>query len=98
MTRLLIATTNRDKLREIHSVLQGAAVELLTLADLQSIDEPDETGATFADNARLKVLHYTHAAARPISDPSLLIGLVSAAVLAVLGLAIANRTFQRESA
>lgn len=72
-TRLLIATTNRDKLREIHSVLQGAAVELLTLVDLSPIDEPDETGATFADNARLKVLHYAHAAVRQFSDPSLLI-------------------------
>ena len=31
-------------------------------------------------------------------DQSLLIGLISAALLAVVGLAIANRTFQRESA
>jgi ABC-2 type transport system permease protein len=33
-----------------------------------------------------------------LGDPSLVIGLVSAALLAVLGLAVANRVFQRESA
>jgi len=71
--RLLIATTNRDKLREIHSVLRGAPVELMTLADLPPIAEPDETGATFAENARLKALHYAAAAAHSINDPSLLI-------------------------
>ena len=70
--RLLIATTNRDKLREIHTVLSGTSVELLTLADLPPVDEPDETGATFADNARLKALHYAAAATRSIHDPSLL--------------------------
>lgn len=31
-------------------------------------------------------------------NSSLLVGLVSAAVLAIVGLAVANRTFQRESA
>ena len=71
MTRLLIATTNRDKLREIHTVLAGTPVELLTLADLPPVEEPDETGTTFAENARLKALHYAKAALS-LHDPSLL--------------------------
>ena len=70
--RLLIATTNRDKLREIQSILAGLQVELLTLADLPAADEPEETGATFAENARLKAVHYAEAAARVIKDPELL--------------------------
>jgi len=70
-TRLLIATTNRDKLREIHTVLAGTPVEILTLSDLSAIEEPDETGATFAENARLKALHYA-TAALSLNDPSLL--------------------------
>ena len=70
--RLLIATTNRDKLREIQSILTGLQVELLTLADLPAAAEPDETGTTFAENARLKALHYANAAARVIKDPELL--------------------------
>jgi XTP/dITP diphosphohydrolase len=70
--RLLIATTNRDKMREIHAVLDRAPLELITLADLPPIVEPDETGTTFAENARLKALHYARAAALSVNDPSLL--------------------------
>jgi non-canonical purine NTP pyrophosphatase (RdgB/HAM1 family) len=33
-------------------------VELTTLRDLDPIDEPEETGATFEENARLKALYY----------------------------------------
>ncbi len=56
--RLLVATTNTGKLREIRSLLGGSAVELITLRDLDPIEEPEETGATFEDNARLKALYY----------------------------------------
>ena len=56
--RLLVATTNPDKLREIRSLLADVPVDLLTLRDLAPIEEPEETGATFADNARLKARYY----------------------------------------
>jgi XTP/dITP diphosphohydrolase len=56
--RLLVATTNPGKLREIRSILAGSPVELITLRDLDPIEEPEETGATFEDNARLKALYY----------------------------------------
>ncbi len=56
--RLLIATTNTNKLREIRPLLAGIACELLTLADLGPIPEPEETGRTFWENARLKALAY----------------------------------------
>jgi XTP/dITP diphosphohydrolase len=59
--RLLVATTNRNKLREIRSLLSGVNLDLLTLHDLAPIDEPEETGATFAENARLKAHHYAAA-------------------------------------
>lgn len=57
MTPLLIATTNPGKIREIRHLLNGHA-ELSTLADLPPIPEPEETGATFADNAALKARYY----------------------------------------
>jgi XTP/dITP diphosphohydrolase len=57
--RLLVATTNTGKLREIRSLLVGVDVELVTLRDLPAIDEPEETGLTFEDNARLKALYYS---------------------------------------
>ncbi len=56
--RLLIATTNSNKLREIRPLFAGVPVELVTLADLDPIQEPEESGATFWENARLKALGY----------------------------------------
>jgi XTP/dITP diphosphohydrolase len=58
MRTLLIATTNPGKIREIRGILAGAPVELVTL-DALHVDEPEETGVTFAENARLKALHYS---------------------------------------
>jgi XTP/dITP diphosphohydrolase len=59
--RLLVATTNRDKFREIRPILQGAPVQLVTLDDVPGIPAPDETGRTFAENAQLKALYYAEA-------------------------------------
>ena len=58
---LLIATTNPGKLKEIAAILAGVPVTLLTLNDREPIAEPEETGATFADNARLKARYYSGA-------------------------------------
>jgi XTP/dITP diphosphohydrolase len=55
---LLIATSNPNKLREIRGLLANAAVTLHSLAELPPVVEPDETGATFGDNARLKARYY----------------------------------------
>ena len=59
MTKLLIATTNAGKVREITGILEGVPIELVTLNDRDSIAEPEETGATFAENARLKARYYS---------------------------------------
>jgi XTP/dITP diphosphohydrolase len=69
MTRLLVATTNPGKLREIRELLAGTPVALFGLADLPSIDEPEETGRTFEENARLKALYYDARAPRTSPDP-----------------------------
>ena len=58
MRQLLLATTNPGKVREIRGALEGVPVQLLTLADIPSVTEPEETGATFAENARLKAEYY----------------------------------------
>src|SRR5258705_13117195 len=60
---LLIATTNPGKLREIEKMLPS--IRLVTLADWPSIEPPEETGATFAENARLKALYYAAATGLP---------------------------------
>ena len=71
MTRLLVATTNTGKLREIAGILEGVRVELLTLVDVPAVAEPEETGRTFAENARQKALYYAAATGRPaVADDS----------------------------
>jgi XTP/dITP diphosphohydrolase len=62
---LLIATTNPGKMAEIRLALQGLPLRLLTLADLPPMPEPEETGATFAENARIKALAYAAASGLP---------------------------------
>ena len=58
MTTLLIATTNRGKLREVATLLAGVAYDLVTLAAWPDVRAPEETGATFDQNARAKALYY----------------------------------------
>lgn len=69
--RLLVATTNIGKLREIRSLLAEIPVEIVTLRDLPPIEEPEETGLTFAENARLKALYYSaHAGITTVAEDS----------------------------
>jgi XTP/dITP diphosphohydrolase len=70
-TPLLIATTNPGKLREILEILDGVPFELRTLSGFPGIAEPEETGATFAANARLKALYYAEQSGLPaVADDS----------------------------
>lgn len=55
---LLFATTNPDKVREVRHALRAMPYEILTLGDVGSTPEPEETGATYWENARIKALAY----------------------------------------
>ena len=57
--RLLVASTNPGKIREIAPLLKGVSIQ--TLADFPAVAPPVETGSTFAENARLKALYYAAA-------------------------------------
>jgi len=62
--RLLIATKNRGKVVEIRALMGLALqknVEVTTLSDLPDVEQPLEDGKTFAENARIKALHYARA-------------------------------------
>jgi XTP/dITP diphosphohydrolase len=58
LARLVVATTNQNKAREIRSLLAGVPLEIVTLARWPDASIPDESGATFEENARAKVRHY----------------------------------------
>lgn len=49
----MVATHNRGKAEEIHQLLRAFDVTVASAADL-GLSAPEETGATFEDNARLK--------------------------------------------
>ena len=68
--RLVIASHNPGKVREIGELLEGKASDLISAGEL-SIDEPEETGLTFEANAILKALHSAHASGLPaLADDS----------------------------
>lgn len=56
--RLLIATTNRGKLREFEDLTNGSEIEFCTPADVGLDIDVKETGATFAENAAIKAAEY----------------------------------------
>jgi XTP/dITP diphosphohydrolase len=55
---LLIGTTNANKIREIRPLLHDIPYDLITLRDIAPMPEPEETGSTFWENARIKALAY----------------------------------------
>jgi XTP/dITP diphosphohydrolase len=59
MTVLVLATSNRNKVREIRALLPD--VPLATLDAWPDVTPPDETGHAFDENARQKALYYAAA-------------------------------------
>ncbi len=52
--RILLATQNLGKVKELQELLTGEELEVISLADLEDWEEIEETGSTFAENAALK--------------------------------------------
>lgn len=55
--KLLVATSNAGKAREIFGALQQIPVQLVSLSSL-NLGQVEERGATLAENAAQKALHY----------------------------------------
>ena len=60
--RLLIATSNSGKLRELRALLAAQPFDLLSLADIPEIETVEETGSTLIENASLKAAGYARQA------------------------------------
>ena len=68
--RLVIASHNAGKVREIRELLAPHGIEPVSAADLD-LPEPAETGSTFAENATIKALASAHGANLPaLADDS----------------------------
>lgn len=70
--RILFATSNPHKLEEVRAILAPTSCEIIGLAAInQPPEEPEETGSTFAANARLKAIYYAKALNQPcLADDS----------------------------
>jgi XTP/dITP diphosphohydrolase len=69
-TRLVVASHNPGKVREILDLVAPHGLSVVSAAEL-GLPEPEETGATFADNARIKAQAAAQGANLPaLSDDS----------------------------
>jgi XTP/dITP diphosphohydrolase len=70
VTRVVLASGNTGKLRELEALLAPLAIELIAQGAL-GIGAPPETGATFLENALLKARHAArHARLPALADDS----------------------------
>ncbi len=68
--KLVVASHNKGKIREIEDLLQPFGVDVVSALEL-GLPEPEETGQTFAENAALKAEAATRATGLPsLSDDS----------------------------
>ncbi len=69
--KLVAATRNRGKLKEIKEILDGTGIELLSLDEFPDISLPPETGGSFKENALLKARKVARETGLPaLSDDS----------------------------
>lgn len=69
-SRLVVASHNAGKVREIRDLLRTFQVDVVSSADLD-LPEPEETAATFSGNAAIKALAAARASGLPaLSDDS----------------------------
>ena len=70
-TDLLVATRNAGKVRELTEMLAGLPLPLRDLSEFPDAPEVEETGETFAENARLKAVAYgAHSRLLTLADDS----------------------------
>jgi XTP/dITP diphosphohydrolase len=71
MAHVLLATRNAGKLREIRALVAASTLAWHGLDEFPDAAEPEETGRTFAENARLKALYYAERTGLPtLADDS----------------------------
>lgn len=58
MIRLLLATRNEGKLRELRHLVADLPINVFSLADFAQTHEVPETGSSFSENASLKAVGY----------------------------------------
>lgn len=65
MKRLLVATTNPGKLKEISNFLSDLPLKIVSLSDLKIKQNIEENGKTYKENSQLKALFYSKESGLP---------------------------------
>src|SRR6266704_1196591 len=65
MKKLLLATTNKGKVRELSAFLSELPFELVSLADVGISVEPEENGKTYTENSQIKAIYYSKKSGLP---------------------------------
>ncbi|MCR4896566.1 MAG: RdgB/HAM1 family non-canonical purine NTP pyrophosphatase [Lachnospiraceae bacterium] len=52
--RLVFATGNEGKMREIREIMEGSGYEILSMKEAGAVVDPEENGSTFGENALIK--------------------------------------------
>ena len=60
MKRVLVATSNEGKIRDLVGAAKAHSIAIATLPDFASLPSVIEDGPTFESNARKKAEHYSH--------------------------------------
>ncbi len=69
MKKLLIATKNKGKIKELTTLLSDLPLQLLSLKDVGITDDVEENGQTYEENSRTKALFYAKRSGLPaLSD------------------------------
>ena len=63
--KLVIASNNKGKLREIREIMAGSGIEVLSQREAGCDFEAEETGTSFTENARIKALAAMRATGLP---------------------------------
>jgi XTP/dITP diphosphohydrolase len=71
VSELLLASQNPGKLNEMRLLVEGLPFRVVGPRELGILEAPDETGATFAENAAIKALAYARLSGRlTVADDS----------------------------
>ena len=71
MEQIVLATGNKGKIREFSEAFSHLSIDCIPVKEVVTIEEPEETGTTFMENALLKARYYARATNRPcLADDS----------------------------
>jgi XTP/dITP diphosphohydrolase len=66
MRKIIFATKNGGKFREVKKLFEGKDIELISLNDFDNIPDIDENGNTFIENATIKAMEIYKLFKRPV--------------------------------